>query len=360
MSSSSPQTPGTEPKWRKFEQVIHRVQAQLSPTMKVEHNVRLPGRISGTSRQIDVLVRASFAGIEQLYIIDCKDKADPLDIKEIGEATELRDDVGAHKAAIVSASGFTRTARPRAAQERVELFELVDAADHDWSSLITVGVVIRRYTPMRLRSAAQWTDTRCCPHFSAGDVAPVGAAGVPLTRGQVYQLVAEAWNAGEHQLREGTMIVPVPGEFYADCNGRRCAIKLAAAVDLLLDQAAIDLPAQDFAGFEDAVTGEILQEGVMSFSRLIPSVIDANVLAQQQSRKAPAKPIFDITVTMPIRMPSGDEAALLAELEHEDKYIVTQLAQFPTDMKDAVRRHKKDAGQRQKPRKRKNRGRKRK
>jgi restriction endonuclease len=305
--------------------------------MKVEHNVRLPGRISGISRQIDVLVRTSFGGIDLLYIIDCKDKAEPLDIKEIGEATELRDDVGAHRAAIVSASGFTKAARPRAAQERVELLELVDAADHDWSSLITLGVVIRQFSPVMMRSAAQWTDPRCCPQVSAGAVPPLNAAGVRLTPGELYRLMAEAWNAGGHVLREGIIHVRVGGQFYGECNGRRCAINLAAVVELVLDQAAIDLPAHDFAGFKDVVTGDILQEGVMSFDRLIPSVIYGLVRGHKESGLQPAKPIFDITVTIPMTIPP-DGTAFSPKLELEDKYDVVEMGQFPTDLKDAVRR----------------------
>jgi len=42
--------------YKEFEQLVAQIQKDLAPQANVEHDVRIPGQLTGTKRQIDVLV----------------------------------------------------------------------------------------------------------------------------------------------------------------------------------------------------------------------------------------------------------------------------------------------------------------
>jgi hypothetical protein len=68
-----------QPLWKAYEDQIYRhlkegVAADAEVTFDPDGRQRLPGRLSKTDRQIDVLVRGKFAGLpgEHLMVVDCK------------------------------------------------------------------------------------------------------------------------------------------------------------------------------------------------------------------------------------------------------------------------------------------------
>ena len=50
-------------------------------------------------------------------------------------------DVGAHKGAFVSASGFTSTAPKYAEAMGLNLYKLIDLGEHDWKSIVSIPVL---------------------------------------------------------------------------------------------------------------------------------------------------------------------------------------------------------------------------
>ncbi|MDZ7637118.1 MAG: restriction endonuclease [Bryobacterales bacterium] len=67
-----------------------------------------------------------------LIVIDCKDYAKPVDVKGVEEFMGLVH-VGAHRAAMVAAQGYTETAKKRAAHDAgIELLRVIDTGDHPW------------------------------------------------------------------------------------------------------------------------------------------------------------------------------------------------------------------------------------
>jgi hypothetical protein len=98
-----------EPKWKRFEKVIHQLHAQFTPE-EVTLNDRIIGFDSKVERQLDVTIRTMVAGYKVLIVIECKDEARPVDVGTMGEFASLLRDVKANKGVMVSTSGYTSAA----------------------------------------------------------------------------------------------------------------------------------------------------------------------------------------------------------------------------------------------------------
>jgi len=120
------------PKWKKFEELVTRIQRDLAGDAVVTPNDKIIGKRTGAPRQIDVSVRKMVGQFEILIVIDCKDYAKPLDVKDVEEFMGLAQDVGAHKAAMVSAQGYSDAAKARARDAGMELYRVLDSGDHPW------------------------------------------------------------------------------------------------------------------------------------------------------------------------------------------------------------------------------------
>lgn len=117
---------------RELEILVAKIQKQLSPDAEVIHDVRLLGRHSEKSRQIDILVKQKIGQYELKIIIDCKDYSKPVDVKGVEEFYGLLEDVGAHKGALVCPKGFTAAAKTRAQKLMIDLYSPVDTDPHKW------------------------------------------------------------------------------------------------------------------------------------------------------------------------------------------------------------------------------------
>jgi hypothetical protein len=101
-------TKQSHPKWKRFESLVARIQKELSPDAKVTLDDKIMGRRSQTFRQIDISVRRVVGQFEILIIIDCKDYAKPVDVKDAEDFLGLAEDVGANKGALVSSNGQSK------------------------------------------------------------------------------------------------------------------------------------------------------------------------------------------------------------------------------------------------------------
>jgi Restriction endonuclease len=72
-----------------LEKLVAKIQKELAPLANVEHNVKLPGIDSQTTRQIDVLVSQKIGQYSLNIIIDCKDYSRPVDVKGVEEFSGL-------------------------------------------------------------------------------------------------------------------------------------------------------------------------------------------------------------------------------------------------------------------------------
>ena len=121
-----------------LEILVAKIQKQLAPKAEVLHNVMLKGRSSKINRQVDVLVREKIGQYEINIIIDCKDYAEPVDVKGVEEFDGLLRDVGAQKGVLVCPKGFTSTAKTRAEDLQIDLYSPIDTDPHKWQARVTI------------------------------------------------------------------------------------------------------------------------------------------------------------------------------------------------------------------------------
>lgn len=123
-----------EPKWRRFEKLVAKIQRDLSPDALVTHDEKIIGKNSGEPRQIDVSVRKRVGQYDLLIVMSCKDHKDPVDINDLGAFITDVEDVKANHGAMVAANGFTEGAKKLALAKGISLYRLIDAEKHDWQT----------------------------------------------------------------------------------------------------------------------------------------------------------------------------------------------------------------------------------
>lgn len=122
------------PEWKQLEILVADIQRQLAPGAKVTHNVQLQGQDSEAMRQVDVLVEQTVGQFHVVIVIDCKDYGHPVDVKGVEEFLGLVRDVRAHQGCMVSAKGFSRSAKKVARHANIAIYSPVDTAPHQWQT----------------------------------------------------------------------------------------------------------------------------------------------------------------------------------------------------------------------------------
>jgi hypothetical protein len=104
------------PDWEVYERMIARLIVDQSATdICVTPNAKVKGKISRTSRQIDVLIDARHdTDNTRRLIVDAKHRRRKADVKDIEELLGLVNDVGATHGYLVTSSGYTKAAERRA------------------------------------------------------------------------------------------------------------------------------------------------------------------------------------------------------------------------------------------------------
>lgn len=132
-----------QPDWKEFEDLAASIQRELAPEATVTTNAKLPGRRSQAERQVDILVEQRVGQFDLRIAIDCKDHKDPVDVKDVEAVIGLIDDVAVNKGAIIAANGFTPAAKKRGTDAGLDLYRLIDAANHKWRSYVTIPAVTK-------------------------------------------------------------------------------------------------------------------------------------------------------------------------------------------------------------------------
>jgi hypothetical protein len=104
------------PGWEKYERMIARLIAdQISTALCVTPNAHVSGKISGRSRQIDVLIDARHnADNTRRIIVDAKTRKRKIDVTDVEAFRGLMEDVGATHGFLVCPAGYSKTAEQRA------------------------------------------------------------------------------------------------------------------------------------------------------------------------------------------------------------------------------------------------------
>ena len=175
-----------ETEWRQYEKHIYeqlKKWAGSDPDARVEFDRKLPGQLSGTTRQIDALVTGRFAGgveKEVTAAVDCKHYTRNLDVTHVEAFIGLVEDVQTDMGLLITNRGYSPAAQRRA-QRGIKLQVVVSHIDelssyspaydepyyegdyYDFSPYGPVGATIRycepyetEYTP--LPDEVEWSD----------------------------------------------------------------------------------------------------------------------------------------------------------------------------------------------------------
>ena len=134
-----------EPKWKRFEKLIHQIHTQFAPKdAVVTLDDKIVGYESKVERQLDVTIRAIVAQYKVLIVVECKDEARPLDVGTMGEFASLLRDVKANKGVMISTSGYTPAALEMARAQGIDTRTYLDTESIDWKSEVTIPVLLTR------------------------------------------------------------------------------------------------------------------------------------------------------------------------------------------------------------------------
>jgi hypothetical protein len=102
--------------WQLYERMVARLVAdQIEADLCVTPNARIKGRISGRSRQIDVLIDVRYdTDNSRRTIVDAKRRRRKIDVKDVEAFRGLMKDVGASYGYLVSPAGYSKAAEKRA------------------------------------------------------------------------------------------------------------------------------------------------------------------------------------------------------------------------------------------------------
>lgn len=130
-----------------YEDFVGRKFERLYPEAAGRVRDKLPGRISGIQREIDVSIRQTVVWVDLLYVVQCKDWETPTDINVLGEFNLTMQDVGAHKGFLMCTSGFAKTNHKAAAALGIELVTMDDIQSEQWHVDVQLPMVYRRNIP---------------------------------------------------------------------------------------------------------------------------------------------------------------------------------------------------------------------
>lgn len=283
---------------RELEILVAKIQRQLAPDAEVQHDVKLPGRISQRERQIDVLVRQPIGQYEMMIVLECKDHGRRVDVKGVEEFHGLLDDVGAHKGALVSPKGFSKAAKARAAAWKIDLYSPVDTDPHKWQAKVSVPAIcdfrgarialgFNCSMPMPFRLPEDFFSSSVAR--DPGDNAELGT---PLSA------ALSRWNDGEFPTDPGEHrdLLPYGRDIVLVDNGYGQQLPVTITAHLFVERRLYfgSMPIQKISGFKDELSGKVISN-VFTLGILDPNEIEKTWAAIASEADAPQTPVMILT-----------------------------------------------------------------
>jgi hypothetical protein len=118
-----------------------------APNIKVESPKRVPDKDTGKPREHDVVVTFSFSHHSMVMALECRDRSRKVGVPDVEAFRNKCDRTGVHRAIIVSASGFTRTALKKAEALEIGCLGLEEVDRFDWCEAPGVELRLRDLLP---------------------------------------------------------------------------------------------------------------------------------------------------------------------------------------------------------------------
>lgn len=285
-------TENQRPEWQQLETLVAEIQKQLAPGARVTHNAALPGYDSETTRQIDVLVEQSVGQFSMFIVIDCKDYKVPVNVKGIEEFIGLVKDVRAHQGCLVSAKGFTRSAKKAARRANIALYSPVDTAPHKWqtrglalpvlcefrSAAIAFSIQVSAPVPVILPQDFTHSLVVCDEHGNQ--------------LGTCVETALNRWNNGQFPVEIGThddLAIFSVAPYINNGYGTQISVELTASLIVEGRRYFGYLPLQEIRGLRDEHTGAV-HTNAFTTGVLNPATVE-NQWQRLKDGEEPTKPV---------------------------------------------------------------------
>ena len=103
--------------WKEYENKVEEYFRTRFPKAIIKRNAKMPGRLSGSNRDIDILIESQIFGHSLQIGIECKNWNSKLDVADVGTFIDKLKDVGISKGVIISKLGYSEHAHQRARGE---------------------------------------------------------------------------------------------------------------------------------------------------------------------------------------------------------------------------------------------------
>src|SRR5260221_46779 len=112
--------------WKEYEEKVFKYFQSRHPDALMTRNAPMSGRLSRTSRDIDILIESQIFGHSIQIAIECKNWKSKLDVADVGSFIDKLKDVGISKGIIVSKVGYSESAYTRARSELEVQLQVLD------------------------------------------------------------------------------------------------------------------------------------------------------------------------------------------------------------------------------------------
>lgn len=132
--------------WSKYEQEVFDSFKAHFPKADIKRNVRINGRYSKRSRQIDILIVEQTPAGPSRIVVDAKLYNRKLDVKAVDEFAGFVDDIGADRGLLITNKGYTKSAFRRAHYSPRDLeLDVLDFSElHRWQAFGAIPYVGNR------------------------------------------------------------------------------------------------------------------------------------------------------------------------------------------------------------------------
>jgi hypothetical protein len=247
------------PDWKKLEHLAAEIQQQLSPSGTILHNVKVPGKSSGTDRQIDVLIKDQVGQFPIQIAIECKDHSAPVDVNVVGEFHSLLQDTKISKGVLVCPGGFTKAALQLATSYGIETYRPVDTDPHKWRCAVSLPTICDfRSARIELHLSFSLPLPLRIP-YDTGKLVLLDENNNPA--GSVAETAARNWDEGRYPVTPGHHEVPLCVDSIARVDngyGQIVPVSLTAVLEVSRRRFYGETPISKVKGFEDLQTGHVI------------------------------------------------------------------------------------------------------
>ena len=292
-----------EPKWRRFEKLVAKVQKELSPNAIVTHDDHIKGYESETPRQVDITVKQKIGQYDILIAIDCKDYQIPVDVKDIEEFEGLIKDIRANKGVMVAANGFTETAKLVGEKAGLNLYRLIDTEKHEWQTYVSIPVVCNFRGVKKYQFVLPETVVEFLPSTDPNDIIISD-----LTHKKSINLVnlfKVRWNSGELPYEPGNYNnVPITKVTTALTESGDIKNNISVNFEVISRLLFGELPLVKVRGFADEYNGHLITQGFTT-DWLDVVKVEREWRQLENTSELAVKPIFELMALDLFEIPKG-------------------------------------------------------